>query len=58
MMLRAKFGRIKISTNLLQQFDKDFCHFNNKFGHKVNKKRYDFSNEIADPTGDNTTEKL
>ena len=48
MMLRVKFGRIKISTNLLQRVDKIFGHFNNKFCHKVNKKRYDFSNEIAD----------
>ena len=47
-MLRAKFSRIKISTNLLRRFDKIFCHFNNKFCHLVNKKRYDFSNEIAD----------
>ena len=28
-MLRAKFGRIKIRANLLQQFDNDFGHFDN-----------------------------
>ena len=33
-MLRAKFGRIKIRTNLLQRFDNNFGHFDNKFCNK------------------------
>ena len=40
-MLRAKFGRIKIRTNLLQRFDNKFCY-------KIDKKINEFSNEIAD----------
>ena len=47
-MLRAKFSRIKIRAYLLQRCDSNFGHFDNKFCHKVNKKSYDFSNEIAD----------
>ena len=47
-MLRAKLGRIKIKTNLLQRLDNNFGHFNNKFCHKVDKTSYDFSQEIAD----------
>ena len=47
-MLRAKFSRIKIRAYLLQRCDNNFGHFDNKFCHKVNKKSYDFSNEIAD----------
>ena len=48
MMLRAKFGRINIWTNLLQRFDNNFGHFYNKFCYKAHKTIYDFSNEIAD----------
>ena len=47
-MLRAKFGRIKTRTNLLQRLDNNFGHFNNKFCYKVLKKIYGFSDEIAD----------
>ena len=47
-MLRTKFGRAKIKTNLLQRFDNNFCHLNNKFCHKVDETSYDFSQEIAD----------
>ena len=47
-MLRAKFGRIKIKINLLQRFDYNFGHFDNKFCYKIDKKNYVFSNEIAD----------
>ena len=36
-MLRAKFGRIKIRTNLLQRFDNNFGHFDNKFCYKIDK---------------------
>ena len=46
--LRAKFGRIKTRTNLLQRLDNNFGHFNNKFCYKVHKKIYGFSDEIAD----------
>ena len=47
MMLRAKFGRVKIRTNLLQRCDNNFGHFDNKC-YKIDKTIYDFSNEIAD----------
>ena len=47
-MLRAKFGIIKIRANLLQGFDNNFDHFNNRFCRKVDKTSYDFSREIAD----------
>ena len=47
-MLRAKFGRIKIRTYLLQRFDTNFGHFDNNFCYKIDKTNHDFSNEIAD----------
>ena len=47
-MLRAKFSRFKIRAYFLQRCDNNFGHFDNKFCHKVYKKSYDFSNEIAD----------
>ena len=48
MMLRAKFGRIRIRTNLLQRWDNNFCHFSNKFWYKLDKTIYNFSKKIAD----------
>ena len=48
MMLRAKFSRIKIRTNLLKRFDINFGNFDNKFCYQIDKTNYDFSNEIAD----------
>ena len=47
-MLGDKFGIIKIRANLLQRFDNNFDHFNNRFCRKVDKTSYDFSREIAD----------
>ena len=48
MMLGAKFGRIIIRTNLLQRFDSNFGHFDNKICYKIDKMNCEFSNEIAD----------
>ena len=42
MMLRVKFGRIRIRTNLLQRCDNNFYHFNDKFCYKIDKTIYDF----------------
>ena len=33
---------------MLQQFDDNFGHFDNKFCNKIDKSNYNFSNEIAD----------
>ena len=61
MMLRAKFGKNRIRTNLLQRCYNNFCHFNNIFCYKIDKTIYDFSNEIRNhrlllkPTGDSAT---
>ena len=48
MMDATVHGRIKIRTNLLQRFDSNFGHLDNKFCYKINKTNCDFSNEIAD----------
>ena len=48
MMRRAKFGRIKVRTNLLSRFDNNLGHFDNKYSYKIDKTNYEFSNEIAD----------
>ena len=48
MMLRAKFGKIKIRINLLKSFDSNVGHFDNKICYKIDKTNYEFSNEIAD----------
>ena len=48
MMDATVHGRIKIRTNLLQRFDRNFGHFNNQICYKIDKTNYEFSNEIAD----------
>ena len=60
MVIRAKFSRIRIRTNLLQRCDNDFGHFSNIYlSIKLSKRVTNFHEKLLfDPTGDSATERL
>ena len=45
-MLWAKFGRIKIRTNLLQRFNNNFGHFDKKFCYEIGKTNFTFQTKL------------
>ena len=55
-MLRAKFGRIKISTNLQQRFDKFFVTLITNFAIKLIERDTNFQKKS--PTGNTATKRL